>query len=165
MAMTWATDANDPITFRSNSVRATERLAGRFTDALRPRLILYLQGKFGAGKTTLARAMFHNCGVTEIVSSPSFPLVATYEANGRFLVHMDFHRSAGKTEWLEAGLEEHLDAADLAVIEWPERASFLPRPDIVITISDGDGQGARTITLAASSAKGRAVLRQMRTTQ
>jgi tRNA threonylcarbamoyladenosine biosynthesis protein TsaE len=80
-----------------------------------------VQGEMGAGKTTFVRGAVRALGVTGPVTSPTFTLGNRYE--GRVPVaHLDLHRLstlAGEDPGL---LDDYVDAATIAFVEWPEVA-------------------------------------------
>ena len=55
--------------------------------------IFALNGKMGAGKTTLIKAFCNVLGVKEVVSSPTFSLINEYsDKNKNPVFHFDFYR-------------------------------------------------------------------------
>ncbi len=110
--------------------------------------VVCMWGDLGAGKTHLAKAFGAALGVTDIIASPSFVLMAEYE--GRLpLFHLDPYRLASAGDALAGGLLDERQAAGVTLIEWPERlADALPDARLDIWI-DGLGDDPRTITLVA----------------
>ena len=107
--------------FLVRSLAETKDLARRIAPQLRAGDMIALKGELGAGKTTLARAILHACGVEGEVPSPSFTLVQEYETARMKIVHCDLYRIADCGELDELGLEESLQESAL-LVEWPERA-------------------------------------------
>lgn len=102
---------------------ATDAFAARLAPLLGPGDTLLLSGALGAGKTHLARALIRSRLVSpdELVPSPSFTLVQTYDTpNGVEIWHADLYRLADGAEVSELGLEEALSDA-ICLIEWPDR--------------------------------------------
>lgn len=87
--------------------------------------VLALKGDLGAGKTTFTQYFGRELGVSEVITSPTFVVMKTYELqHDQFttLVHIDAYRleSAAELEVLRVG-ELLQQPATLIVIEWPER--------------------------------------------
>ena len=105
------------------TAEAGEEIAGRLTGGD----VVLLRGELGAGKTTFAQGIARGLGVAGPVQSPTFTLVAEYDApaigrHGQF-VHVDLYRLDGAVEIDTVGLEQYFDREDVVtVIEWPERA-------------------------------------------
>jgi tRNA threonylcarbamoyladenosine biosynthesis protein TsaE len=139
----------------------TERLgaalAGSLPGSSHGPLVVYLQGELGSGKTTLARGLLRELGVTETVRSPTYTLLESYETVGRRILHADLYRLNGAADLAPLGLRDELTAGVLLLIEWPERAAeALPPPDLRVMLrTDGAGRVAR---LEEASNAGRAWL-------
>ena len=110
--------------------------------------VLCLWGDLGAGKTHLAKAFGAGLGVTDVITSPSFILMAEY--SGRLpLFHIDLYRLANAADALAGGLIDDRQAAGVTLVEWPDRlGAALParRLDVII---DGAGDEPRPVTLRA----------------
>jgi tRNA threonylcarbamoyl adenosine modification protein YjeE len=120
-------------------------------------VVAYLHGDLGAGKSTLARALLRELGVTGAIRSPTYTLVERYPLpGGGEAAHLDLYRIAMAGELDFLGLDELRDAR-LWLVEWPERgAGALPRPDLTIHLAvEGGGRKAQ---LQESSEKGRSWL-------
>lgn len=114
---------------------------------------LFLRGDLGAGKTTVARGLLRALGVAEVVRSPSYTLLETYESAGHRVLHLDLYRLAGGGELSALGLRDELDPGVLLLVEWPERArEALPAPDVELNLSMPN-QG-RTAVLTAGTPPG-----------
>jgi tRNA threonylcarbamoyladenosine biosynthesis protein TsaE len=79
-------------------------------------------GTLGAGKTTLVQHLLRRCGVTEVITSPTFTYVNTYTtSDGYTMYHFDLYRMHSLQDFLDAGFDEYLYAPNSwAFIEWPE---------------------------------------------
>jgi len=112
--------------------------------------VISLQGKLGAGKTTLAKGIAQGLGIVEPVISPTYTIISEYD--GRLhLVHIDAYRLSGEEEFFNTGGEELLGApGTLSLIEWSEKiADSLPPESQQITITVEEN-GNRTISIKGS---------------
>lgn len=126
------------------------RFASGIAATLRPGAVVWLRGPLGAGKTTLARALAKARGAHTEATSPTYGLAHRYEGSAGAIAHVDCYRlrepeEAAELDW--AGLE----AGNLLLIEWPERAGpWAPRPDLTITFEPGDAPDERRVTLVST---------------
>jgi tRNA threonylcarbamoyladenosine biosynthesis protein TsaE len=127
----------------------TRALAERLAAVARPGDLLCLVGDLGAGKTQFAKGFAVGLGITDVVSSPTFVLMAEYE--GRLpLFHIDLYRLDDAADALAGGLLDERQAEGVVLVEWAERlGSALPvaRLDVVI---DGTGDDPRRISLRSA---------------
>jgi N-acetylmuramate 1-kinase len=134
---------------------AATRDLGRFlAEELRPGDVVALSGGLGSGKTTLARAVIRALAGDEAleVPSPTFTLMQSYETPRGTVVHADLYRIGNPEELRELGFEEAADSGIL-VIEWPERAGAVLKPDrLEIALDLAGTEGARAARLAGSGA-------------
>ena len=125
---------------------ATRGLALGLASVARPGDLVCLVGELGAGKTQFAKGFAAGLGVADVVSSPTFVLMAEYE--GRLpLFHLDLYRLDDAADALAGGLLDDRQAAGVTIVEWAERLGpALPaaRLDVVI---DGTGDDPRRIAL------------------
>lgn len=130
-------------------------LARGLPDLWSQSLLLALSGELGSGKTTLARALLRELGVTGTIRSPTFTLVEPYETPRGSVHHLDLYRLAPGAAALEGlGYRDLRGQPGLVLVEWPERAGgALGRPDIAIRLAH-EGSGRR-ISLAAGGESGR----------
>lgn len=90
---------------------------------------VYLEGEMGAGKTTLIKTILRILGVKDIISSPTFSLVNTYELpNHKPIYHSDLYRVENEEELYDVGFDEYLESNSLIFIEWSERMTSLFNP-------------------------------------
>lgn len=127
----------------------------------RPRIVAYLHGDLGAGKSTLARALLRALGVQGPIRSPTYTLVERYplgeagQGDAGEALHIDLYRIAGAGELEYLGLPDA--GAALWLVEWPERGQgALPAADLSIALAM-DGQG-RSAHLRGGSPAGRGLL-------
>jgi len=130
----------------SDGAAATRALGGRLASVARAGDLVCLLGELGAGKTMLAKGFAAGLGVTDVVASPTFVLMAEYE--GRLpLFHLDLYRLDDAADALAGGLLDDRQATGVTVVEWAERlGAALPaaRLDVVIT---GAADEPRSIAL------------------
>lgn len=132
----------------------TEQLGRTIARALPPEpVLLYLEGDLGAGKTTTARALLRELGVTGAVRSPTYTLIERYDTPAGEIAHLDLYRIADPEELHYLALDELAEKARLWLVEWPRRGQgALPPADMNLYLAiDGDGRSA---TLEAASGKG-----------
>jgi tRNA threonylcarbamoyl adenosine modification protein YjeE len=86
------------------------------------------------GKTTFTQFVFKALGVKEVVNSPTFAILKTYQSKFK-LHHFDTYRITTE-EAIEAGFDEVLNEKDsIKFIEWSENvASLLPNKTISVNI-------------------------------
>jgi tRNA threonylcarbamoyladenosine biosynthesis protein TsaE len=105
------------------------------TRAEKESFVVYLEGKMGAGKTTLAQNIGKSLGVIEHMQSPTFTLMREYELSKTSynkLLHIDAYRFENKKEGEVLNLKEHIKT-NIALIEWPNNMNA-PKPDMIIKI-------------------------------
>jgi tRNA threonylcarbamoyladenosine biosynthesis protein TsaE len=108
----------------------------------------------GAGKTTCVRSLLRTLGVGGLIRSPTYTLVAAYQARGITCVHVDLYRLQGPGEVEELGLRDLVDADCLLLVEWPEKGGSVLAPadlDLLLTYQDE----SRRVQLHAPTARGR----------
>ncbi len=129
---------NKTITYNLNDLPA---IVGELKALMLTHRIFAFTGSLGAGKTTLVRSLLQACGVTGVISSPTFTYVNIYtshagqenqEAAYHELVkglekplnkfyHFDLYRITDMQEFIDAGFDEYLnDPQAYVFIEWPE---------------------------------------------
>ena len=60
-------------------------------------------------------------GVKEVIASPTFSLINTYQSANGPIYHFDFYRLQNPNEALDIGIEEYLESGNLCLIEWGEK--------------------------------------------
>ena len=109
----------------SGPLTATDRFA---SDA-----VVFLRGELGAGKTTLVRGILRALGFSGPVKSPTYTLLEPYDEYR--VLHFDFYRIGDSQELDFIGIDDHMAAPFIKLIEWPERAAGrLPHPDLEIAL-------------------------------
>ena len=110
-----------------NDLKQTKDLATAFANAIKPPMIVLLKGDLGAGKTTFVKEVVRALGCEDLVTSPTFTLLNTY--NAKFPVyHFDMYRLSSAEEAMGVGFEEYFDKRTLdgvCFVEWPENVDGL----------------------------------------
>ena len=97
------------------------------------KVIIYLYGQVGAGKTTFVKSYLNYLDNNSEVSSPTFSLVNEYMINDFKIFHYDLYRINSIKELYEIGVDYYFEQAGLHFIEWPDKfASELPASDFDI---------------------------------
>jgi len=117
------------------------QLGARLGRALKPGDTLALIGGLGAGKTTLVRGLIQSVLPHEIVPSPTYTLVQTYDVPGYTLWHCDLYRLEHQEEAYELGLMDAM-GEDVCLLEWADRlGALLPEDAIKVEITfEGEGR-------------------------
>ncbi len=133
---------------RTTSVEETKELAAALAELARPGDLVLLAGDLGAGKTAFTQGFGAALGIDDLITSPTFTLVNTYE--GRLeLNHLDVYRLEALAEVLDLGVPEMIDDGGVTIIEWGDSvAPALPSEyleirfhfDEVAISVDHDGQ-------------------------
>ncbi len=124
------------------------------------RVLIYLSGDLGAGKTTLTRGFVRGLGLKGAVKSPTYTLIEPYDIDGKKVYHLDLYRLGDPGELEYLGLRELLEEPAAVLIEWPERGSgWLPPADLDVRIAH-EAQG-RAITIEARSETGEQMLSRL----
>ncbi len=129
---------SNKILIKAKDLGQTKRVATKIATLVKKKIArtLYFKGNIGAGKTTLIRYILKDLGVTEIIKSPTFSIIENYDTDSFEIFHMDFFRFVNPTIWRNEETRSVFEKKDcLIFLEWPEKASHLPKPDILIEIS------------------------------
>jgi len=95
-------------------------------------------GTMGAGKTTFIKAICHELGSNDNVTSPSFALINEYTTESDSLIyHFDFYRIKKLEEAFDLGYEDYIYSGNYCFIEWPEMIEqLLPDGIVEVRISE-----------------------------
>ena len=83
--------------------------------------VVRIDGKMGAGKTKIISNICMQLGVKEIITSPTFSLINTYQSTNGPIYHFDFYRLQNPNEALDIGIEEYLESGNICFLEWAEK--------------------------------------------
>ena len=120
-------------TISLRTLNDTATLAGKIAATLKGGETIALVGELGAGKTTFTQLLAESLDVQQIVKSPSFTILQTYNASlkGRriTLCHVDAYRLHDIDELEALGFYDYTtDPNTVTVIEWADRIKkALPR--------------------------------------
>lgn len=149
--------------FVTRDADGTRGLGAALGRRLGPGAVVLLRGDLGAGKTTFVQGLARGLGVADAVISPTFVLVREHAVGAddprpagppaTRLVHADLYRLRGAADAAALGLDDHLAAGDIVVVEWPERAPGLwPDDAIAVALEGAPREGRAGPGLAALDA-------------
>ncbi len=98
--------------------------------------IFIVDGKMGAGKTTLISKVCLALGIKDKPSSPTYSIVNTYFSDTFGEInHFDFYRLKDENEALESGLDEPFYNDSICFIEWAKKIqNILPEELVKVEI-------------------------------
>jgi len=84
--------------------------------------VFAFSGALGAGKTVVIRELLRKCGISGIVTSPTFTYLNSYKnKQGETFYHFDLYRIKNLKDFLGSGFDEYLYIENSwSFIEWPE---------------------------------------------
>ena len=112
-------------------LRELEKLSTNLSKDISVGDIYLFQGELGAGKTTFIRLLINNLFVLNnlpkpsSITSPTFPILISYELNSSQIYHYDLYRVKSLKELDELDFFENLNN-NITFIEWPEMLINLP---------------------------------------
>ena len=112
-------------------LRELEKLSTNLCKDISVGDIYLFQGELGAGNTTFIRLLINNLFVLNnlrkpsSITSPTFPILITYELNSLQIYHYDLYRVKSLKELEELDFYENLNN-NITFIEWPEMLISLP---------------------------------------
>jgi tRNA threonylcarbamoyladenosine biosynthesis protein TsaE len=112
--------------------------------------VVGLTGVLGSGKSVMARGIMRALGIEGEIPSPSFIMVATYEAKVP-VNHIDLYRLTAAVEAVDLGLEDLLYSQAISIVEWAEKiGGILPDGRIDISLDVRESPEERLITVKPS---------------
>jgi tRNA threonylcarbamoyladenosine biosynthesis protein TsaE len=134
------------MTFALTNLEELPHVADDFLKATAAQKHVAFYGNMGVGKTTFIKALCHQLGVIETVTSPTFAIVNEYHtATSELVYHFDLYRINKVEELFDFGFEDYLFSPNYCFIEWPEKGEeVLPAHILRVTI-DEKPDGSRII--------------------
>jgi len=134
----------------TNSPEESEKTAESWAKQFQWGDRIALVGELGAGKTTFVRGLYRGLGGTaeELVSSPTFTLMQSYEVKDGKLHHWDWYRlnKAGDLNLLD--WEEYWeDPQSLHLVEWGNKFDGNYRDFTYVITLDEIGEDKRRIEM------------------
>ena len=119
-------------------ISALQDTAKQLLDFFPDDRIFAFYGNMGAGKTTFIKALCHQLGSEDNVTSPTFALINEYSTgDGSVIYHFDFYRIKKLEEAFDLGYEDYIYSGNYCFIEWPEMIeSLLPEGIVEVRISE-----------------------------
>ncbi len=119
-----------------DSMEQTEKFGADLFNKLSGKVLIFLEGDLGVGKTTLVRGFLRAAGYRGIVKSPTYNLVEEYFVDELKIFHFDLYRLTDPEELEWIGIRDYFDQEAICFIEWPDKGKgFLPAPDKVIRLA------------------------------
>ena len=131
------------------SLDETRQVATAFAKSLKSPMVVLLNGDLGSGKTTFVKEVVKALGCDDLVTSPTFTLLNTY--NAKFpIYHFDMYRLSSAEEASSVGFEEYFDKRTLdgvCFVEWSENVEgLIGDVDFVVEIQK-KGESERVFTI------------------
>lgn len=119
-----------------DSTEQTEKFGADLFNKLSGKVLIFLEGDLGVGKTTLVRGFLRAAGYVGVVKSPTYNLVEEYCVDQLKVFHFDLYRVTDPEELEWIGIRDYFDQEAICFIEWPDKGKgFLPAPDKVIRLA------------------------------
>ena len=123
---------------RVNTIDDLPAAAATFAETMGRHTVFAFYGTMGAGKTTFIKALCHELGVEDNVTSPTFAIINEYSSERLTapVYHFDFYRVHRLEEAIDIGCDEYFFSGALCFIEWPDVVEgMLPDDTVRVTIS------------------------------
>ena len=123
-------------TYRSENEAETRALGQAIGAAAMPGLVIAFYGDLGAGKTAMTKGIAEGLGIRDMITSPTFTILQSYEEGRIPLHHLDVYRIEDPDEMEEVGLDDCLFGGGVCLIEWAEQIEdLLPEKTVRVTIT------------------------------
>ena len=132
----------------THSADETQALGQKLASRLAPGDVIAYFGDLGAGKTAFTRGLAQGLGITDPVTSPTYPIVNEYLSGCIPLFHFDMYRLSSSDELFDIGWEDYLSRGGVCAVEWSENVEDALQDAIRVTIEkDADEPDTRHITI------------------
>lgn len=108
------------LSIRSENAEKTEFIGGLIGRQLKGGEVILLNSDLGGGKTTFVRGLVDGMGSKDKVTSPSFKISNTYQANGLVINHFDFYRLQDPGLLVYELSDSFDDKNIVTIIEWSD---------------------------------------------
>lgn len=125
---------------RAFNISQIDEAARWFLDVIGDNRLIAFYGDMGAGKTTFIKAVCHQLGVTDSITSPTFAIVNEYaDGEENPVYHFDFYRIKKVDEVRDISFDEYAYSGYFCFMEWPELIEeLLPEETVRVTIKELD---------------------------
>ncbi|WDR80458.1 tRNA (adenosine(37)-N6)-threonylcarbamoyltransferase complex ATPase subunit type 1 TsaE [Candidatus Purcelliella pentastirinorum] len=124
------------------------------------KVLIYLNGEIGTGKTTLIRAFIKQMGYNKFIKSPTYTIIEKYNIKNIILLHIDLYRINNIHELEILGLKEYIEESSICLIEWPKNnIKYIKKPDININLSYIDNH--REAKIKYKSIRGKKIINKL----
>ena len=143
---------------KSNSEKLTIEFGKQLGLVLQAGDVLVLTGDLGAGKTHFTKGVAAALGITEQITSPTFPIVIEYNGGTLPLLHFDLYR-LDKSEQLEdIAWYELIESGAVCLVEWGDKfPSELPDTYLELNFTVAK-DGSRAITFIAHGKRAQEII-------
>lgn len=128
--------------FDSFSEKDTFDFAASLAKNVKPGTVITLNGNLGCGKTVFTKGFGKGLGIEEVINSPTFTILKTYEGGRLTLNHFDVYRIEDLSEMDEIGYEDCFFGDGVSLVEWAQNIEeLIPKNAIHVTIEKNPEKG------------------------